>query len=57
MVSDWRTLIKEKRREMLCYTFLRRIKEALRLHNTVILGWALKLNWILIKNWQKKTVF
>jgi len=49
-VSVWRTLMKEKRRETLCCTFFRRRKEASRVHNTVILCWALKMNWILIEN-------
>jgi len=52
-VSVWRSLKKEKRLETLCCTFLRRIKEVSRIHNTVMLGWALKLNCILIENWAK----
>jgi len=35
---------------MLCCTFFRRRKEALHVHNIMILGWTLKMNWILIAN-------
>ena len=42
---------------MLCFMFLRRRKETSHVHNIVILGWTLKMNWILIENWPKKNVF